>query len=385
MKRLFVFNPDCELAIANGSKFFMPSSNIVRMMEDLAFLPAWLGEDGDCVLVREFPSEVFSKEVIDVFQLRCQPIGEGQLEELEGFRGEPWGWSPKMCHWFARRGMGQEWQPEQKEWYSRRTARKGLEVLLNRLPFLKNDILPKICFSLDEINEWIRDGKYIAKAPWSSSGKGLLALEQRLGSKEREWLGGILRRQGYLMLERRLNRLQDFAMEFRAGKQKVEFVGWSSFTTGTNGEYRGNYIGSQENIEKELEEQLGKQKLSALKTEIPLMLEGVLPDYSGWLGVDMMNYLDENGEIALQPCVEINLRYNMGIVALELSRKYVAPGKEGEFSIRYFSGKGEALAEHRHSRQAFPLVYKNNRIESGYLNLTPVSEATHFVASVRCY
>ena len=42
--------------------------------------------------------------------------------------------------------------------------------------------------------------------------------------------------------------------------------------------------------------------------------------YVGYLGVDMMIYEDESGEFGVQPCVEINLRYNMGICLLYTSR-----------------------------------------------------------------
>lgn len=46
-KRLWIFNPDCEMAIANGSKYYMPPANVVTMAEDLAVLPVFLGESED--------------------------------------------------------------------------------------------------------------------------------------------------------------------------------------------------------------------------------------------------------------------------------------------------------------------------------------------------
>lgn len=115
------------------------------------------------------------------------------------------------------------------------------------------------------------------------------------------------------------------------------------------------------------------------------MIAGILPDYRGYLGIDMMIYSDSAGKYRVQPCLEINLRYNMGIVALMLSRRYLDEHAEGEFTVRYYAKAGEAWQEHRHLQQLYPAVYKNNRIKSGYLNLTPVNEATHFVASLICY
>ena len=64
-KRLWIFNPDCEMAIANGSKYYMPPANVVTMAEDLAVLPVFLGESEDWVLVRNLPDPVFMASVYE--------------------------------------------------------------------------------------------------------------------------------------------------------------------------------------------------------------------------------------------------------------------------------------------------------------------------------
>ena len=99
----------------------------------------------------------------------------------------------------------------------------------------------------------------------------------------------------------------------------------------------------------------------------------------------MMIYKDKTGKITVQPCVEINLRYNMGIIALVFSCEYLCATSEGQFSINAYFNKGAALAEHLRLQQKYPAVYENNQIKSGYLNLTPITETTNFVASVICY
>lgn len=385
MNRLFIFNPDCELAIANGNRYFTPSSNVVQMTVDLSLLPLWLGGEGDYVLTQHSPDKVFLKEVILPLSPACQAVTENQLTDLSGLKGEPWGWSPKICHWLTERGIGPEWQTEWKERYSRKVAREGLLKLMEELPFLSPEIIPQICYSLSDLGEKVKGGEWLVKAPWSSSGKGILVLKNQVGDKEKEWLNGMFRRQGYLMLEKKLNRFVDFAMEFYAGNQEIEFIGWSHFTTGIKGEYRGNYIGPQENITRLLTGYLEKEVVEELKRVMPLILSRLIPSYRGYLGVDMMVYKDEKGKMRLQPCVEINLRYNMGIVALCLSRNFLADNVVGEYTITFYPGKGDALVNHRHMKQTSPVVYKNNRIKSGYLNLTPVTEATHFLASVHCY
>lgn len=385
MHRLFLFNPDCEMAVADGGKFYTPPANVRKMAEDLAFLPAWLGNEGDQVLVHTLPDENFVQSVCIPLQLKCKPICIHNLSRNADLWGEPWGRSPRMGHWLAGWGLGEVWKPEQKEWYSRKMAREGLKRLMQVLPELERDILPQICYSIEEIGEQIRGGSYLIKAPWSSSGKGLLALAFRMAEKEKEWLKGMLRRQGYLMLEKRLDKVKDFAMEFYKGKEGTEFLGWSTFITGEHGEYRGNFVGTPENIEKDLLNFMTPSYLKGLVQEIPQMLNGILPFYHGYLGVDMMVYRNAAGACCIHPCVEINLRYNMGIVALFLSRRYIENTARGLFEIRYYPGKQEALQETLRLQRNYPVEYENNRIKSGYLNLTPVCETTHFVASVRCY
>lgn len=373
------------MAVADGGRYYTPPANVVKMTGDLAFLPAWLGDEGDQVLVGTLPDDVFMETVCRPLQLKCLPVCLDTLVRYPDLKGEPWGQSPKMGHWLAEHGYGEAWKTEQKEWYSRKTARAGLSRLLEVFPDLETGILPQVCFSLAEIAEQIKGGCYLVKAPWSSSGKGQLALADQMGKKEQEWLSGMLRRQGYLMLEKRLNKVKDFAMEFYKGEKGIEFLGWSAFVTGERGEYQGNFIGAAEKTEEELQRYLPAGTLEILIREIPKMLKCILPKYFGYLGVDMMIYRKDSGEYGLQPCVEINLRYNMGIVALFFSRRYVENTTQGKFEIRYYSRAGQALEENLRLQKEHPVLYKNNRIRSGYLNLTPVTGATRFVASVRCY
>lgn len=362
----------------------MPSANVMRMTADLAFLSAWWAEEGDWVLVKEPVAEGFGKEL----GLRVRCVTEEELAgETADVVGVPWGRSPKMCHWLAERGMGEEWREEWKEWYSRRTAREGLVRLVQRMPFLEARIIPQVCHSLKEIERKTSagEGEWLVKAPWSSSGKGQLRCKGTWLPKAGEWMGGVLRRQGCLMLERYLDKVRDFAMEFHAGERGMEFIGWSFFTTGDHGEYRGNTLAPQSHMEQELFRLLGEETVHSLKCHLPQMLEELFPAYRGYLGVDMMVYRDNESRLRVHPCVEINLRFNMGLVALFLHRNHVVEGTVGEFTVAFYTQNGEALRETERMRCDCPAVYENSRILSGYVALTPVKETTRFVASLQCY
>lgn len=362
----------------------MPSANIMRMASDLAFLPAYWAEEKDWLLVQEAVDKEFGKEL--GIRVRC--VTEDELaRETEGIKGMPWGRSPKTCHWLAERGMGEEWQEEWKEWYSRKTACQGLRTLFEQMSFLEARIIPQVCASLEEIEYRMakEGGEWLIKSPWSSSGKGQLRCKGAFGAKSKEWIDGVLKRQGYVMLERYLNKVLDFAMEFQATESGMEFIGWSFFETGEHGEYQGNMISPQSRMESELIRLLGTETVQSLKCHLPRMLEALYPSYRGFLGVDMMVYKDNEDHLRVHPCVEINLRFNMGIVAYFLNRRYVADGTVGRFTISFYATDGEAKKETEYLSDKYPAVYENNRIKSGYLALTPVKETTRFVASLRCY
>ena len=381
MSKLFVFNPDCEMAIANGDKFYMCPSNIQRMIKDLALLPAYLADADDAVWVENSRA---ARHFENGLQRACKYVDDEALKVGDRtWRGEPWGLSPKICHWMAEKNLGEEWKASWKEWFSRKTAQRGLGYLLSKGLVEEEEIIPHVFSSLEELKNIVKTGRWIVKAPWSSSGKGLLRLENGLQKKEKEWIGGILKRQGYMMLEKHLTKVMDFAMEYYLKPEKVDFLGWSAFDTGEHGEYISNLVDSQENIEKKIALLTGSEKLEALKLEMPKMLKYVLPDYKGHLGIDMMVYRNEQGMLQIQPCVEINLRYNMGIVALHLYSKYMQLGRSGSFNISFDSRKGEALERWKRLQQEERVEIQDGRLATGCIPLTPITEETQFTAWLR--
>lgn len=382
-KRLFLFNPDCELAIANGSPFYMAPGNIVKMTDDLAYLAAYLAGEGDYVLIRKLPEKSFLERISGILDYACRPVNWEEAGQMDIAQAVPWGWSPKICKQLSGIADTPVWHTDRKEWYSRKKAKELLSGIVQELPFVEKYIVPEIVHSIEEIEQNMGEGEWLVKAPWSSSGRGLLAVGFPLAAKERQWLTGMLRRQGYMMLERKLDRVLDFAMEFQAkAGEPVTFMGLSVFKTGENGEYRGNYIGSQTYIQEQAENYVDRSMIEWVKSYLISALPRLLPEYTGALGVDMMVYRNAEGRYKIQPCVEINLRNNMGIVALEISRKCLAKHAHGYFTVNYYPVAGEAYRAVSRKLQEQPLCIENHRIRSGYLNLTPVNEQTCFVAEI---
>lgn len=77
-------------------------------------------------------------------------------------------------------------------------------------------------------------------------------------------------------------------------------------------------------------------------------------DYAGYLGVDMM-ICREGENFLVHPCVEINLRMNMGVVARLFYDRYVAFPACGRYVVEHYMTDGEALKNIRSCRCFFPL------------------------------
>ena len=51
MKKLYLFNPENDMALASGSPYYMAPASAKKMANDLAMLPAWYADAGSEILV----------------------------------------------------------------------------------------------------------------------------------------------------------------------------------------------------------------------------------------------------------------------------------------------------------------------------------------------
>ncbi|MDR1415162.1 MAG: hypothetical protein LBI96_05060 [Odoribacteraceae bacterium] len=379
---LYYFNPDNEMAIAHGKAGYTPPANVARMSRDLGYLPAYLAGQEDCILLDEPADARFLEERREILGIESRTVTLSEAKNLHFHALRPWGWGPRVNGLLdgipVDAGGREGWHPDKKELYSRRTASALLQLVRDELN-LPESIIPHVASSVEEVVALSRRHPLVIKSPWSSSGRGVLMTKNSLGRKEEEWLAGALRGQGYVMVERKLDKIIDFALEFwMEASGDIRYLGLSKFFTGERGNYLANYVGPQARIERELEQygvpRTVQESLARASREI---LGG---HYRGPLGIDMLLYRDDEGTRRVHPCVEINLRYNMGIVALSLARRHLAPDGEGFFQISRFSRPGEACR----ACEARAAIIQSGRLLSGYLPLTPVREETRFVAGLTC-
>lgn len=70
----------------------------------------------------------------------------------------------------------------------------------------------------------------------------------------------------------------------------------------------------------------------------------------------------------------------MGMLALNLSERYVSEDSTGNFRLEFNANEGAINQLHQEMETNYPIVMRNGRITSGYVALSPVAEETNFWA-----
>lgn len=387
------FNPGHETAVLNASPFYMAPANVAAMQQELAYLPAWYARRDDRVLVHDAADKGYVDFLSGYFDMLPKVV---LREEIVSYGTDEiclWGISPQAIRLFKQ--MNEEyslsllvpaWNDRFTYLNSRRSAHDCLEKMIMAIPQVSQSLLPQICTTLDEVEDAVNSsrGQLLAKAPYSSSGRGLLWLPVNgLTRTEKQILHGIIKKQGTVLVEQVVDKQTDFAMEFMCdGQGGAGFEGYSLFETNSKGAYAGNCLMRQTDIEHILVSQIGSNLLEEVKRQLVIYLSSeYAPYYEGCVGVDMMLHR-EGGEIKMHPCVEINMRYNMGYLTLKLFENYIEPSAEGRFHIDFSSKKGEIYESHEGLKSKYPLITENGRMKSGYLSLCPVTPSSHYRAYV---
>ena len=199
------------------------------------------------------------------------------------------------------------------------------------------------------------------KSPWSSSGRGVIPSKGMPLSAVLTQAGGMIRRQGSVMIEQAYCKKRDFAMLFRKPEgAPAQYVGLSLFETSSQS-YTGNILATESRLRAILSEQIDLESVDAVMETLPPLLDKYIGDgYSGYLGVDMMVVENPDGTRWVHPCVEINLRMTMGVVAHLFTRDHLMPGRDGMLTVSY----GNAAAQSGYT-------VDSGRLVSGSLPLVP--------------
>ena len=73
---------------------------------------------------------------------------------------------------------------------------------------------------------------------------------------------------------------------------------------------------------------------------------------------------------------------NMGVVALKLRQRLLAPGRVGRLMIDYLPTPGAVYTRHVEDEERYPLRVEQGRVEEGYLALTPLTRESRYRAAL---
>jgi hypothetical protein len=393
-KKLHYFNPGHETAVWSGKAHYTPPAPVRKMMADLALLPLWYGEAGDYVLTGEaaeaarFLSSLPPALYPSVKPVTPDDVANGIPEPVEA---APWGLSPQSIRLFESlrvRPPATLAIPPWKTVYTRLTGRQTAAACLRKvqsfLPDSPLPVPPRFCSTVDEIRQFIATcpPPCLLKMPYSCSGRGLHWLWNKNPDESAlRWIGGALKKQGEISIEQALDKVCDFAMEFESdGNGHVDYKGLSVFDTLPKGPFSSCMTAGQETLEKQLLAYVSGDRLREVQAAVTTALtEMAGAVYRGYLGVDMLVYR-QDGAFLIHPVIELNLRYTMGLVALQLSRRLVHPSAQGRLVIACESSRGTAYASHLQMGKMYPLQLADRKIRSGYFSLCPVTTETQYRA-----
>jgi len=342
--RLHIFNPehDLVLAVEKQGLRHTPPKAARQLRLDLGFLPAFMADDGDWVLVDDAQvactvARPFAAHLPDV---RFVPPSEVRQMTADGLPLSivcPWGWDADVRAELAGVGIDHRLMPDDDalwriRWLSHRAQAIGLlEGMVAECPLTVGE--RRQAFGVEEVTGLIGLwGKVVVKSPWSSSGRGVRMIDREPTASELGFIRHVLAQQHSIIVEPFYDCLLNFAMEFVVAQGEVAYSGLSIFRN-TGVAYEGNLLASEEEKWALLSGQIPLAALRAVADHVRQWLQevmmpggdedreaqaaipGCLP-----IGVDMMLVQTPHG-IRIHPCVEINFRCTMGHVALHVARR----------------------------------------------------------------
>lgn len=344
---LYIFNPEHDLCLANGDMNFIPPFSALRFARDCAGLTEWVdGSPGSCE--------------------------GGPVRRII-----PWGWDTVLRRRLQRRGIPDSLLPsdeclsEIRRLSHRKVAVEAGKYIVGAVgspeycpgrPVLAISDPSEIAPAVDAL------GEVVLKAPWSGSGKGLRYTRRgELSEADMGWCRRVIARQGCVMAERRERVVQDFAMLFSIS-ESVTFEGYSLFWN-DGGAYRGNVLAGDGWIRSRLSRMIPAEVLDRTLVAVTEWLtEHFVGHYRGYVGADMFVYaggsadgdagraacaasgaaargVEASGGAAgepsaepstkpsvgppparhclLAPCVELNVRMTMGLLARRLTDRHL--------------------------------------------------------------
>lgn len=374
MKTLWIFNPENDIALSNNLLHFTPPRNALLLRRYGAMIMSWLADDGDYILSD-------AGAFYDINESEFDLTGTGLPKNLQIYssctpseigRIIPWGWSKAIMGELQHLGFSSALLPsmdtlEAIRQLSHRRSSIFINTRLNEIGFYTN--IPTEITDIKELELILRNqSPIVIKSPWSSSGRGVLFSDDISIPQLIKLTTGILKNQGSVLVEPKLNGILNFALLFNMEAGTARYVGLSIFDTIGKGNYSGNLVADEPTLLKHLTQYVPVSKISTLQYALSEILANLIGStYNGICGIDMMIYRTPDGKYDIAPCIELNLRYTMGYVAHRLAEKLVIPGQTARMEISYIGNRVKSISEP-------PVLDPRGKLISGTLPLVPEND-----------
>jgi len=450
---VFVFNPFTEGRLAEG-KTFNPTKHQAQLARDLENLPQFLCRQDDIVLTRKKPSIEFLSGVkqagfpLPEFvegELRSKhaapETGAPAVSQLAGRKLgslRPWAWGPDSFELlkplFAsvtgeKRADETRFNDKLAALYSKSWSANFLSKIISaagshtgRRRASTFHSSPGICNS----PQWLCTGNEIGipvtsleaamtaitnirkcghhnvvlKQAFGVAGSNALRLlEPEILETQWRWIRNAFEHKRELVVEPWLDRLQDFSVQLEMTDSGLKLCGFTGLINDARGQFVANFAESHHH--KRI-----PSKVITLFREIPDISSRMLELYdfiikaleaelravhfTGPIGIDAFVYRDATGTARLKPIVEINPRYTMGRVLVELMRQtcqnsaglfqLINPALLRKENIGNFAGYARVLEE------KYPLKFEGApvpRIREGALCLNDPASVQSCLAVFR--
>ncbi|HUC83685.1 MAG TPA: DUF455 family protein [Candidatus Acidoferrales bacterium] len=239
--------------------------------------------------------------------------------------------------------------------------------------------------------------RVVVKRSFGVAGSNALRLfEPEILKAQLRWLDHSFARNQELVVEPWLERIQDFSVQLEMTPQGLRRCGFTGLINDARGQFVANFAEAHHHTRAPaaVVSRFGQPadistRLLEFHDEVFARLETDLRavEFVGPLGIDALVYRDAAGNVRLKPIVEVNPRYTMGRVLLELMRQ-AGQNRVGVFRLvnaaqlrgqgfEDFSSYGRALDE------KFPLRFEGEpvaRIGEGALCLNDPATAESCLA-----
>jgi hypothetical protein len=166
-------------------------------------------------------------------------------------------------------------------------------------------------------------------------------LESEVSPAQLRWMARTIEHRQALVVEPWLARVVDFSAQLEMGVRGLSLCGYAGLSNTRQGQYQGNWADPDfarrfpTLVTQSLN--LSGRSLGVLQEFLHELYDSLQSElrraeYRGPIGIDAFVYNSPDGTHRLKPVVEINPRYTMGRLTLELMKR-TCPGSRGHFRL----------------------------------------------------